>query len=578
MKPLSALQYLQPLANSSWFAYLTILLLELKRVWRMWDYLDLTFGDTSSYYQDAYSWFSQGMNDIAWSPLYTAYFGTFLHVFSDATAVTVAHRLVIVFTSTGLFLAVARRLLPPGIAWLMSCWWVLCPNNFDADYEVHMFAVLPVLAAAALVLYWQSPWGRGASLGMLVLSTVLVRNETIVAIPVLLVVYGLWEVKHRTALKQCLWGYVTPLVLVLALVGFFYLRSYDKFPMVENELLAKDTVNICQVYAISYQQRHPQDPFSQLSPWTQCDGLMKRQFGQPYPSLFQAIAANPGAMAEHFLWNSSLTLNGLQIALFGATSGKIGPGFSAVQPQTWVVVPTLGVGMVLIAGVMVGLREGKFWWREYLQGRILGWAVLGSCAAITLLIMIPVERPRPEYLYNLTLFLTMLTGMSLHVLGSHVRPLQRGAALMPVVIALVILFTPNYYAPGERPLADLYHTFLPYQSAFANPQTYFLSRSFPSELCSYLGHGHNQSCNGVDYYYDQNSDDVLYGGANAKVPIPELLERLQVTLAYFDFPIWSQLSRDPRGQEFLDHLDKYGWSVVLSQEIPNNHWVLLGKS
>ena len=35
------------------FAYLTILLLQLKRVWGAWEYKDLTYGDTSYYFRSA---------------------------------------------------------------------------------------------------------------------------------------------------------------------------------------------------------------------------------------------------------------------------------------------------------------------------------------------------------------------------------------------------------------------------------------------------------------------------------------------------------------------------------------------
>ena len=33
------------------------------------------------------------------------------------------------------------------LAWLLAAWWAVLPVNFDTLYEVHLFALLPVLAA-----------------------------------------------------------------------------------------------------------------------------------------------------------------------------------------------------------------------------------------------------------------------------------------------------------------------------------------------------------------------------------------------------------------------------------------------
>ncbi len=76
------------LAKSAWFAYTAIVLLQLKIIWGMWHYRDLTFGDTSYYFVTAYDWFTNRRTVIAWSPLYTSFYGSMLYLSSDAYVAT----------------------------------------------------------------------------------------------------------------------------------------------------------------------------------------------------------------------------------------------------------------------------------------------------------------------------------------------------------------------------------------------------------------------------------------------------------------------------------------------------------
>ena len=163
------------------FSYLTILLLQLKVVSGMWHLRDLTSGDTSYYFLSAYDWYRNLKVEIVWSPLYTAFYGAFLHLSTDAFFATIAHRLVIIFVLAVLVLALMRQLLPPGIAWLMAAWWVVLPVDFNAMYEVHLFAVIPIIAALLVVGLKAGPWGRGWGIAILVAAALLVRNELLLA-------------------------------------------------------------------------------------------------------------------------------------------------------------------------------------------------------------------------------------------------------------------------------------------------------------------------------------------------------------------------------------------------------------
>jgi len=149
------------LVRSPWFSYLTILIIQLKVLWGIWPHRDLTSGDTSYYFVMAWSWFKSWNVFITWTPLYTAFYGTLMHLTPDAYIVTILSRIIIVISGTMLVLMVMRRLLPPGLAWSMTVWWALLPINFDSLYEVHQFTVIPILLTCIAVLWKPGPWGRG---------------------------------------------------------------------------------------------------------------------------------------------------------------------------------------------------------------------------------------------------------------------------------------------------------------------------------------------------------------------------------------------------------------------------------
>src|SRR6266700_2221009 len=66
-----------------WFSYLMIFLLQLKVIWGLWQFKDLTFGDTSGYFIIAQGWFKDFSVNYLWSPLYTAFYGSFLFLSRD---------------------------------------------------------------------------------------------------------------------------------------------------------------------------------------------------------------------------------------------------------------------------------------------------------------------------------------------------------------------------------------------------------------------------------------------------------------------------------------------------------------
>jgi hypothetical protein len=574
---MSYLRRLQLLVENAWFSYSVILLLQFKVVWAVFGYRDIAHGDTSYYFVEAFGWFRHLSNNFAWSPLYTAFYGTLLYLSPDAYFVTMLHRIIIVFVLTMMILALMRRLLPNEIALLVAAWWTVLLNNFSVMYEVHLFAMIPIVAALLLILHKSSPWTRGGAVGIVLGSSILLRNEFVVATVILAAICIGWEIREAkktecqpaSPLRAYLMGYGAPLVCVGLLSAFFYARSHGTLPALLASFKGKHTHNICQVYAFGYQQRHPEWT---KNPWVECSDLMTEQFGNPTISLFEAIRKNPGAMVEHFLWNTGLTLNGVQVALFNATSGAVNPDLRRVILNSSVsLVLSIVAGGTLFVGLFLLYRERQHWWARWLQERALGWLAMLSVVAVSLVI-IPIERPRPEYMYGLTIFLMAAIGMSVFVIAHRWPGANHLSGLISVVIVLTMLVFPTHYALDYyvahaevrgRPLLQVYRRLTPFQDIIARADTVVLVRRYNRDLCNYMGYG---LCKGFDY--------AILAERPARLPLDAFLSERGITLFYVDEHLLSSLQVDPLARNFLAAPDSVGWKRIAFQDGGDSRWML----
>lgn len=540
----------------------------------MWQYRDLTIGDTSSYFTYSYGWFKNLTVNIIWSPLYTSFYGSLLYFSQDAYVVTILHRLLIVLLLSVIVLALMRRLLPPLIAWLVSSWWVFLPINFNALYEVHLFAVIPVLAAWLVILWKPTSWGRGITLAILLVTTILVRNEISVALAIFAFICLIWEIKlvrnsKLNFLKEWLHyfkSYGLPLLAACLVILFFYSRSYITLSNLPEAAGPKHTLNMCQVYAFGYQQRHPEWT---KSPWTECYGLMATTFGKELPTLGEMFQANPKATIDHFLWNIGLTPNGLQVLLFNSTSGSSNPDYAPVEFNS---ITASIFSIILLIGLLIGfvllIRERHYWWKNWLQSRILGWLAIFSVGLVSLII-IPTQRPRPSYLFSLGLLIMACAGMSAFIISNHWPKLKNLSWATPLVIITVLLIVPNYYADPThvqpRYLLEEYRRLVPYESVFQT-NTVFLKGNYASETLFYVGHSQGTA---FDY--------SILKEMPPQTPLPTFLAAKGINLFYLDTNLLQTFQANPIYQDFLNAPQKAGWKVIGYQDTANAKWMLLQK-
>jgi hypothetical protein len=475
------------------FAYTAILLLEFRAIWRIWD-KDITAGDTSYYYLVALDW-AQHLHDTWFSPLYTNYFGTVLWFFRDVGTAVLVHRVLVIVGATLLVLAVARALLGAALGLLVAVWWTVVPANFNFDYEVHLFGFLPVVASVLVVAHRPDRVGRGVALGLLVGTMTTARNELVVAVLIFaaaLVVFEIRELRRNAppvaSYAKC---YGIPL-LVAAVVtaGFLWqgpLHSRD----LRKQIHDHNGLNMCQVYALNYQQRHP-TKFTGNA-FTDCAPLMRREFGKPHPTFFDQARANPRALADFLAWNLHLMPIGLQVALFGATSRGPIPGVPPGQMfRRHAAILTLGSLLVVITGIALALLE-----RDYYRKRLRqkAWPILILLAvSLTAVVAALTEWPRAEYMYGLTLTLMLLTVACGGLILRRVSLLGVVAPVAAVTTLVLILALPSYYRQGPRPLHSALGRLNEVRPLLQRPDAVLVTSSYNFEICAYLAKSYRQHC------------------------------------------------------------------------------------
>jgi hypothetical protein len=565
----------EPLFNrllaKAWPSYTLICALQLKILWNIWRYRDLTTGDTSSYFAGAYRWYDDLAVNIVWSPLYTAFYGTVLLATKDAYTATIFHRVIIVLAATLGVLALMRHLLPPALALLIAAWWAVMPINFETLYEVHLFALLPIIAAWLVTTVDDTPWTRGSALAILFASTLLVRNELLVAVVVFATICLVREIRARRRMgvmareSFCcvrIAGYLVPLLAAISVCAAFYGRSYIKYPAIIDAADAKHSLNMCQVFAFGYSQRHPE---WNLSPWLECGGLVKSVFGYEHPTIIQMVTNNFSAALEHFLWNLSLTLNGIQVSLFNSMSGRVNPDYAPVTRSITASVLSGTVLVIVLAGVAIAFRHRDYWWSNWIRPRRGTWLIMLAVCCVALPVIIT-ERPRPSYLFSATLVMMALIGTAAHILSAP-RWSIATAALAVIAVPILLVFIPSYYSAhrSDRPLYANYQRLLPFAPLMTNGKLRILFGDYNGELRRYL------RLNRQSITYDYR----ILNSWPAQQSLEKFLDSQGIDIVFIQPRVMPEIKAMPKTRQLLEHPELVGWRRLAPSEEENNGWLLL---
>ena len=541
----------------AWISYALIFVLQLKIIWNMWKFRDLTTGDTSSYFVDAYRWYEHFHVNFVWSPLYTAFYGSILQAtHGDVLQATIFHRVIIVMLAAMGVLSLMRSLMPAALALLIAAWWAVLPINFNTLYEVHLFGLLPILIAWLAVAMRDTPWTWAWALAILFASTFLMRNEDVVALAVFAAICGVRELRQSRLVsarrsvfcKGRAFIYGIPMLCALFLIAMFYWRSIVRFPQIFQALHLKHTVNMCQVYAFGYAERHPDWTFS---PWLECAPLMQTVFGHSMPTLVQMLAGNPPATIMHFLWNLSLTFNGLQVALFNMMSGTVNPDYAPVSTNvTAASLLSIFVLAILVAGGVKLIRHWDYWFTGWLRERRGLMLAMLSVLWVSVPVIL-VERPRPSYLFASTLVIMAAIGFAGYVLLENRRMIFAKVLAILGVPALAFLM-PSYYAThqSDRPLYTDYLRLEPSGALLQSANNRIIFGDYAGELRNYLLLQSDGS---------QVFDYGILSSWQAPQTLDQFLNAHKINVLFVQPRLMDQLASMPTAQQILQEPESLGW-------------------
>jgi uncharacterized protein with PIN domain len=554
-----------------WIAYTAIAALQLRVIWNIWKYADLTSGDTSYYFLDAASWQHGLHENIVYYPFYDALWGTILAIVHSVYAATIIQRVAIIFAVVLLVLALMRALLGPALGLLIAAWWAIVPANYDVLYEVHLLGAVPILLAVLVVVRMPRRAGVGIAVAILLASAVLVRTELIAAAAILaaaLAVYELRELRagRRAPRSSYVRAYVVPLTLALLLIGGAYARSHVQGSEAWGQLQAKEEANFCNMYAAAYQEHHP--ALFTGNPFTECEPLMQHTFGRQKPSLLQASTANPRAVAGFAAWNARMTPVGLQIGLFGASAFAYDPGFRPVtESSAYVLLLSVTALEVVLAAVVLLARGGRLTPRR-IPPRTR-WIVLtvASVAAATTLVALT-SRPWSEYIYGLSICSLIVIGASvLTVLRrmSATRFLAPLALATVLVLVLVLIVAhSSLYRPAPRPIYEGVEHLQVVQRRLQVPGSVLVTQENENEICNYLAYSYERYCAAMDW-------QALSSQVTAKESAGQVLDRAHATAVYAD----AAMLADPNVARLVADPGAQGWRQVARGNGLNGPWRVL---
>jgi hypothetical protein len=547
--------------------YTAIAALQLRVIWNIWKYSDLTGGDTSSYFVDVATWQHGLHENIAFSPLYDAFWGTILAVVHNLYAAAIIHRVVIIFAVTLLVLALMRSLLGPALGLIIAAWWAVVPANYDVLYEVHLMGALPILLALLVVARMPRRQGMGIAVAVLLAGAVLLRTELIAAAVILAVavaVYEVWELRdgRRASRASYLRAYVVPLALAFLVIGGTYARSYVQGNEAWQLLQAKEKLGFCNFYAAAYQQRHPTRFTGNY--WTECQPLMRHDFGRPEPTILQATVVNPRAVAGFLAWNAQLLPGGLQISLFGASAFENDPGpLPVTESSTYALLLSVVMSLLVIAGFISVVRDGKLSLRRMSAQTLWIAVTLASIAAATVLVALT-TRPWSEYIYGLTLGGLILIGTAVLTLMRRIGGVHILAPVALLTVAAMIVALPSMYSPGRRPIYEGVQHLGVVQKQLQQPGSVLVASENEAELCNYLAYSYQRKCTAMSWL-------ALRSQITPQRSAGQVLDRAHATAIYADAGMLSEpaiaaLVAAPRAQ---------GWQQIARGSGPGGPWRIL---
>jgi hypothetical protein len=341
-----------------------------------------------------------------------------------------------------------------------------------------------------------------------------------------------------------------------------YSRSYVQGSTAWERLQLKEESNFCNDYAFSFQQRHPTeftgDAFGGCAP------LMRQTFGRPMPSIFQAIAANPKAVAAFAVWDARLAPGGLQVSLLGADAFGADPGFRPVtQNSTYALLLSLLIVAAFVGALLIARRDGRLALGRASPRRLWVTLTLASIALATLLVIVT-TRPWSDYIYALSISAFIAVAWTVSVLARRFGVTWLLAPVALVLAAVLIVVVPSAYPAAPRPLYDAVRNLQVVRQQLRVPGSVLVSGTNANLECNYLAYSKADSCTGLSW-------PTLSAALSGENSLADVLDTTGATVLYADESVLS----DPVMARFVAAPRAVGWRRLASGNGAEGPWFIL---
>ena len=231
----------------------------------------------------------------------------------------------------------------------------------------------------------------------------------------------------------------------------------------------------------------------------------------------------------------------------------------------------------IAAGLTLVVGFGLWWWerdkwRGWFSDARVGWEAMLSVVALTPFIVLT-QRPRPEYLFGLSLFLMAAVGTAAWIIVSRIPARTSLGGFMTAVMVLPLVFLrSNFqpYFPERTVMWAAYERLLPFEHIIENPKVVYLDGGFAMDIVNYIGKG-----NGKSLFYEDTFADWQNGETTA-----QFLDRKGVNLFYLDEKEFEVL--EPKHPGFLNQFftegGPLGWRLVGHEELADSWWMLMQRT
>lgn len=208
--------------------------------------------------------------------------------------------------------------------------------------------------------------------------------------------------------------------------------------------------------------------------------------------------------------------------------------------------------------------------------RLLGWLALVPAAAVALLLIIPTQRPRPEYLYGISLPIVAAAAWRADSLLRRFALTERFQLWMPIVMLLTFLSYGTYYAPPPghppaRPLLETVRRLEPYQDRISAPGTVFLAGQHAFSLDGYLVRP------GVTPRPRVLGNEVL-SRLDDSDSVEAFLDGFGVNLFYIDETSLKTFRSNTLRDGFLKNVGSNSWIALATSCAGQNDWTLMART